>query len=72
MYESWEEFVAAMIAFEESARDFTQELGQKGKETEEAFEESEHSWSRTVRVTCDSTQRSRRLGDLPWYTSGFR
>lgn len=72
MYESWEEFVAAMIALGESLRKAAEEFGPKEEETAESFKESEHSWPRTVRVTRASNSRSRR-SELPeWYTSGFR
>lgn len=72
MEQQWEEFMAAMIALGESLREAAQELGQKEKETAEAFEESEHSWPRTVRVTRVSNSRSRRPDIPEWYPSGFR
>ena len=72
MEQKWEEFMAAMITLGESLRKAAQELGQKRKETEEAFEESDRSWPRTVRVTRASNSRSRRPEIPEWYPSGFR
>lgn len=72
MEQKWEEFMAAMIALGESLRKAAQELGEKEKETAEAFEEAEHSRTRTVRVTRVSNSRSRRQDIPEWYPSGFR
>lgn len=72
MYETWEKFMADMIALGESLSQIVSELCPKEEENAEAFRESGHSWPQRERVTRENIPGSRRSDVPDWYQSGFR
>lgn len=64
-----EEIIQLLTSCRECHSDTEESPKEKPEEVEETEEENRLL---PERVTCDSTQRSRRLGTILWYTSGFR